>query len=600
ALTRPGALDNSALLTVSDLLRSAQFQIDLQASGSFRESYAAYEAARRSAATLGMGSADLDLAHRVLDALFVDYLAYHRSPRMLTTREIAESVLATTSTAIIPPADQVLTILGRLRQLRQVKFQPGEGARFEPEAGTGPLPAEVLNRKKQELSDEDPTLLEDWATLLQASAPSVGLWSALKLDTGRPTKAPHGRVQYAGSVELKSAPGTGRGSADLSYASGRHFHVVVLTGCTAVDPDDLEDPRVAIVVPGALQPDEIDLGKTYRAAVNVLEDRTLMAAADGAALRMYAEQQKRESAQKIIAGQSRVYRRGQIVSRTGVACNPDSTFQTTDGEEAIRTIADRLLGAAYDRFDDVLRTYQFKGNSRLDPAADAGKVFAGLIGGSSQGADVGAGQNFGPALGMSKQMFPNQLDLDGDHPAIALILQRIAGAARTGLATEGIYETLCGVPYGVPHEIVTLWLLACVRGGKAGAERRRIEIQLQKNARARLKGERRPPNGKISFSNVKDLEWASSLRSDFLAVQPSDDVPFGAVVEYGKVFDSMLKAPSEPDQEIEEERRLRQTLMTAREQAENTRTALTNLAAAMAQPLPNDARETLKSVVEVL
>jgi hypothetical protein len=476
ALQAPGVLEQARLLTVSDLLQSEDFQNDLRATNTYRDAYAAYTAARQAARSLGFNQTDLDVALRVLDALFVDYLAYFRSPRWLTLDDIAEAVLVSPPTPVIQPADQVLGILGRLRQLPQIKFQAADGARFEPVTVNTPVPAEVLERKRREIDDADGRLAEAWRKLLQETAPQPGLWSEFKLDTPRSLKVLHERVNFTGNVELRTVLGSAARTVDLSYASARHFQIFVLTDPAEVAAEDLSDPRIAVVVPGEQTPDDVGLLKTYVAAGLIQNDPLLMAGPEGPALRAYVDQERKVSAGRLLGRQSQAYRRGLIIASTGVAFNPDAVFQAASWSEVLSTIADRLLGAAYDRFEDTVRQYLFRGTSRFDPAADAGKLFAGLIAGSTQNADTGAAQNFGPALGLSRQMFPTQLALEGNHPAIARILQRVASAGASGAATDPIYEEFCGVPFGVPQEIVTMWLLGCIREGKVGPEKRRIEI----------------------------------------------------------------------------------------------------------------------------
>jgi hypothetical protein len=100
----------------------------------------------------------------------------------------------------------------------------------------------------------------------------------------------------------------------------------------------------------------------------------------------------------------------------------------------------------------------------------------------------------------------------------------------------------------------------------------------------------------LTFSNVKELEWAASLRSDFLTIQISEEVAFGPVVEYGKVIDPMLKAPNAPEDEVNEEARLQQEVVRARGSIEAVRTTLVGLSSALGQPLPDDVSSTLDSL----
>ncbi len=595
-----GILDRRGLLTVSDLLHSEQFQHDLMASPNYREAFLAYQTCAAAASSLGFATEDLELAQRILDALFVDHLAYYRSPRWLSVHELAEAVLADSGTPFISPADQVLTVVRRLSGLRQIKYDPSLGARFEPEAGDGPTLEEVIAKEKAKINDADPRLVDEWAALLQATAPDLGLWSELPPDAPKTLRSLHKRIFYTGAAELRSSFLPHQGTAVLSHGSGRHFHIVVLSRPSVVNVDDINDPRVAVVIPGPLLPEEIDLCKTYVACQNVLADPNLMAGPNAASLRVGAEKEKKDSAKRIIARQAQAYRRGQIVSSTAVALNPNAIFNTTHWKSAVDTIADYLLGAVYDRRDEVVRWEQFKGSSRLDPATDASKVFSALVGGSTVGADTGAAHNFAYALGLCKPSAPGQLDLDGGHYAIATVLQSLAGAGPDGVATDCLYEKLCGVPYGVPHEIVTLWLLACVRAGAIGLEKRRIEIKLQHNAKARRKGGLPFPNNTITFMNVKDVQWANSLRDDFLTIQVSAEVPFGAVVEYAKVIDATLKVPAQPEQVEAEEERLKSAVAAAATRATETHTALAGLAQALAQPLPNEVADTLNGLAGAL
>ncbi|MBI4506342.1 MAG: hypothetical protein HY691_12470, partial [Chloroflexi bacterium] len=123
---------------------------------------------------------------------------------------------------------------------------------------------------------------------------------------------------------------------------------------------------------------------------------------------------------------------------------------------------------------------------------------------------------------------------------------------------------------------------------------------MQRNARARLKDSTRIPNNTITFLNVKNVEWASNLRADFFAVRVSDEVPFGHVVEFARVFDSTLKTPAAPEQLVAEEQRLQGVVGKACGQADSTRAALRDLASALRQALPHDVAETLDGVVGAL
>lgn len=602
-LQQVGTLDATRLLTVSDLVQSNQFQNDLKATTEYREVFRAYQAAQTSAKALGYNAADAALAGRVLDALFVDYLAYRRSPRWLTTQELAEAVLAESASAFIPPADQVLSVLSRLKQLRQVQFGAARGAQFQPEDGGGPLPVEVLNKAKAELEPVPSAVADLWASLLLVAANPTGLWSDLKIDAPKSMKAQYHRILYPGVVELRHSP-----SRDLAIpaTSNRHFHVVVLTHPTAVAMDDLDDARVAVIVPGELTDEEVDMARTALACDQVLADNRLMAGPTGKELRAYIQQQKTEAHQKLAARQARVYGRGRICTKTGVTLPADAVFRVGRGVDALETVVEAVLGAAYDQLEKTVQPAMFRAAARFDPQIDSGKVFAGLIGGSTQPADVGAGQNFGPGLGMSKSTSATILSLDRERYGIALILQRLAGSTggvnrAGGVNLEELYERLGAPPFGIPQEVMTLWLLACVRSETVGPDGRHIELKLQRNSKIRLKTTAAAvPGGTITFLNVKNLDWSAALRNDLVQLRVSDEVPFGEVVAYVKVLNSTLRAPTEPEQVMAEEDRLQRELEQGTARVTEVRRQLHELARMLNSPLPPDAEQSLTRLQSAL
>lgn len=599
-LQQPGILAQSRLLTVSDLLRSPSFQNDLREAPDYKEGFAAYRAAREALPSLNLVEGDLPLAEQVLDALFVDYLAHWRSPRFLTARELADAVLAESAHPVIPAEDHVLTLLGALRDLRQVTYEAGKGGQFSPTEGIGPSPTELFKRTRDALNDDDPALAEAWAELLGATAPTPSLWAEYKLGTAKTVRAYYERVQFTGLAELRATLGPGSAKHDLSPTTGEHFHVIMLIAPCDVSSEDLWDPRVAVVVPAALEPAEVELCKTVVAARNVLQDPSGATGPDAQGLRSYADGQLRDAVQRLISHQTQVFRRGAIVTRSGVAISSDAVFHVTKLDDAFEMIVKALLDAAYTRFDHVVRPSRFLGSSRLAPSADVGKLFAGLIGGSTTAADHGAAQNFGHALGLRRPIVHDKLDLEREHPALALILDRLAGAGAAGITTESVFEALSGPPYGVPAEVVTLWVLACVRDGTIGMERRHIELGLQRNGGTRLKGGQTVPDDTLTYLNVARLDWANNLRKGFFALQISEEAPFTEVVAYARSIDPTLKVPADVDGIADQEERLRNSVAQAMAQASETRTALRGLAQALDQAIPPEVGTELDRLCAAL
>ncbi|HEY8743209.1 MAG TPA: hypothetical protein VIU62_08930, partial [Chloroflexota bacterium] len=278
----------------------------------------------------------------------------------------------------------------------------------------------------------------------------------------------------------------------------------------------------------------------------------------------------------------------------------DAAFRLGRGVDALETVVEAVLGAAYGQLEETVRPAMFRAAARFDPAVDSGKVFAGLIGGSTQPADVGAGQNYGPGLGLSKPTAATMLSLDRERHGIAMILQRLAGSTGS-INTEELYERLGAPPFGVPQEVVTLWLLACVRSETVGSDGRHIELKLQRNSRVRLKTTAAAvPGGTITFLNVKNLDWSPALRSDLVQLRVSDEVPFGEVVAYVKVLNQTLRAPTEPEQVVAEEDRLQRELEQCTERVTDVRRQLRDLAGTLNVPLPAETEQSLTRLQQAL
>src|SRR5206468_4229348 len=151
-------------------------------------------------------------------------------------------------------------------------YEAGQGAQFAPAEGIGPSPAENFKRIRDGINDDDVVLTETWAELLGTTAPTPSPWAEYKLGTPKTTRIYYQRVQLTGFAELRAALVPGLAKRDLSPLTGEHFHLIMLTAPADISPEDLWDPRVAVVVPATLEAAEIDLCKTVVAARNILDD----------------------------------------------------------------------------------------------------------------------------------------------------------------------------------------------------------------------------------------------------------------------------------------------------------------------------------------
>ena len=157
-LNQPQLLARDTLIRVADLLESDHLRECLNTTV-YRPAFNAYRVARDALESLGLDGGDLKLAQDVLATLLLWHLAYLERPRPLSLKELAQATL--TVSDLLRAEDAVALVLGRMRELSQVRFDD-QRASFVVAGGDGPTAVEIFDRYREEALRDAHGIIQAW------------------------------------------------------------------------------------------------------------------------------------------------------------------------------------------------------------------------------------------------------------------------------------------------------------------------------------------------------------------------------------------------------------------------------------------------------
>ncbi len=231
----------------------------------YRPAFDVYRVAHEGLESLGLEKADLRLARDVLATLFLWHLAHMERPRPLSLKELAQATL--TISDLLRAEDAVAYVLGRMRELPQVRFDD-QRALFVVTGGEGPTPVEVFSRYREEALRDAYDIARTWTDGLfltpRETGGQAGLFCDFEPNEMKRFRAEFRHLEYSGEVVVAT-----RWQLDWGLplpGEDVHSRVIILTSHKpdAVEPADLQDPRIAVIVPSELA------GEAHEAAVDYL------------------------------------------------------------------------------------------------------------------------------------------------------------------------------------------------------------------------------------------------------------------------------------------------------------------------------------------
>jgi len=594
ALNRPQLLDRSTLIRVADLLESDHLHECLNTT-IYRPADDAYRVAHEGLESL-VELTDLKLAQDVLATLFLWHLAHLERPRPLSLKELAQATL--TVSDLLRAEDAVAYVLGRMRELGQVRFD-GQEASFVITGGEGPTPVEILNRYRQEALRDTHGIAQAWTNGLfltpRETGGQAGLFGDFAPDEMKRFRAEFQHLEYTGEVVVAT-----RWQLDWGLplpSEDVHFRIVILTNkLTSHRPDavraaDLQDPRIAVIAPSELAGEAQAATVDYLAWQNMEQHYRDRAGPEAEKMRDWLATKRASVLSTLLMKQTGLYRSATAITRDGLAVSMREAMGLAGTERRITHIVERLLAAAYRDLPvepDKLR--------RLLRPNDVGKLFGGLFGRRETSAARAALRNYGIGLGLVHPDRPA-----GFRPTACQAFDLIRAmpdkyqAQGRELPVWRIYERLSGVPCGLPYPLIQLYLLAFVRHGQP-----RVELTLKPGHRLTIRNGQPLPRPVLTMTNVVDVDWKLGLDRWFDALIPARGPSWNDTVAFAREIKSDLHATSDPAEIERQDTALRGAMEALSQEVETIQGSLGALARSLtfAQgELAEEANEALKRVL---
>lgn len=561
-------LDGLNLIRVADLLHSPHLVDDCLATPVYREAFNAYKVAKEALPTLELDQSDQALAQAILDTLFLWHLAYQDHPRALSLKELAQATLTTSD--FLRAEDNVAYVLGQLQSLRQVHFE-GQHASFVPAGGEGVSVVTLFNEYRRRAQANVYELSSAWSSSLFFNTAETrsqpGVFASYTPNEATSRRFEFRYLDYAGHVIVGS-----RWQFDWGMPLPKddlHFRVVFLTADAAqsVNPQDLQDPRIAVIYPAALSEE------TTRVAVDFLAWRTMVkdyaedkrVGKEADAVREWLSSQRNTVYSSLVQTHLRQYQAGRIVTRDELAIDARDVLGVPAEDRRLSALVEKLLAAAYPQLP--IDWSRLRGTLRT---AEVGRVFGGYFARHPGTAEQSATRNFGVALGLSHPEKPGQF-APQQAAALGLIAQMLA-ERRGELPVWRIYEMLAAPPYGLPYALIHLYVLAFVRQGNP-----RAEIILKRDHKLQTQNRQPFPASRLTASNVVDLDFKPGLDRAFDTMVEAAGPAWNDTVAYAREIEADLRATTNPDEVEEQAQQLSAALHRLGQDVETTHRTLTTL-----------------------
>ncbi len=567
--SRPG------LVRAADLLQSETLQADLQTSARFVEGWRAFRSAMDGLPSIAFDNeSDRQMAEDVVRTLFLWHCANPTAPKGLSAAELAEACLVE-GDGFVPRGEDVLAgiILPRMNDLAQITYSKAEGAKFRIVASAGPAYAELLATYTR-TKVADPEAGRKWLDLLVAPPSvtdgSVMLFHDMTLDKAKKVVGRANKVRYDGEKVVADhwTADLGRSVTDRTdYAT--HFRLVYLREPADISPADIEDERVAVVIPAPWRDVAADELRTLCAIRKIEEDYKDRQGPDADLVKQRNTERRKQLHGEVPRLQAEAMRHGRIVTKAGLGLDPADVF--VDAARADEVLGSRLLEAAYSRppFNPTDLRRELTG-------AEPEKIFEALFQQSAAAAATGAVDNFAQGLGLTSRADPRRFD-SAACPFFEDI-RRDLEAANGDLRLYAFYDRYTGAPNGVPAEVLSLYLAALVRAGPPPCE-----LVLKSDGRVTLKGGGRPRTGRLGFNEVPQVEWKRGLHQGLDRLVLVKGPAWNDLVPCFRLLADGLVATDEPTQVQTQQDRLAAAYRTWTGRIKGLRDRLKGLAARLGQ-----------------
>ena len=590
AVNQPELLDRTLLVRVADLLTSRHLVEDCLTTTVYKDAYQAYKAAYEALELFDLEPDDLLLARDVLATLFLWHLAFLEAPRRVSLQDLAQATLTTDD--FMRAEDNVAYVLSQVQALPQIDFD-NKSAMFVPAGGEGPSVVTLFNEEKRRAVRDRYRLQSAWTDSLfftpRDTGGAAGLFNEFPVDERVTRRVQSRHLEYPGEVIVTTGWRLDHGMS--LPKEDVHFRLVILTPTAAqsVRSTDLNDPRIAVILPGEMTDEARDAAASYVAWSSMRETYQDKTGHEAEEIRSWLDTQRRGILDALVATHLKLYQAGRVITRDDLAINARDAFGRGGGNEArIAYVVEQLLTAAYPQLP--IDPDQLRGT--LTPA-EVGKVFAGYFDKSPRPAAGAAARNYGIALGLSHPDQPTRFAVQTPRvfELVKAMLDERGGAE---LPVWQLYDKLSSMPYGLPYALIQLYLLAFVRGGAP-----RVDLLLKARHSLRTRDRQPLSRDRLTASTVVDLEWKPGLESNFDALVPAVGPTWNDTLGYAREIADDLRATTDQAEIEAQNVRLRGALETLKDGVVTQRRNLEVLTGTLAASLPDEATQALDRLEEL-
>jgi hypothetical protein len=324
-----------------------------------------------------------------------------------------------------------------------------------------------------------------------------------------------------------------------------HFRLVYLLDQANVDASTLHDDRITVVIPGPWEDTARDISRRYLALVTMQEEYQDKQGPEAEEVKRFVSDELKKARGNISLTQKQLYRAGRIVTRSGLGIDPNQVF--ADPDKADELMARDVLRHAYTAMPIDAEAFKKEFTD-----AEAGKLFNGLFGGSTQSGDRSAVDNFGMGLGLTSKRKPKEFN-PVNCPFFATIRDELTRAGGE-LRLYSFYEKYTSPASGLLQEMVTLYLLAFVRLAQP-----HCYLTVKSESGLKLKTGKATLDNRIGPADVVQVTWTRGrLHRVFDGLHQAVGPSWNDLVEFARIIDDSLKATTErAETETQQERFIR-------------------------------------------
>lgn len=580
------------LIRLADMTRSSHLVEDCLSKNVYKEAHNAYQVAFEALSMAEIEPDDLSLAQDILTTLFLWYLAFMEQPRRMSLQDLAEATLTTDD--ILRAEDTVAYVLNSMQVLSQVEFD-NQSAAFVPTGGEGPSALATFNEHKRRAHRDPYRLQSAWTASLfftpRETGGASGLFHSFTPDTTHPQRVECRQLEYSGEVIVTSSPRLDHGLPLPKQDT--HFRVILLTAeaVHVFKREDLQDSRIAVVLPGELTDEAREAAAAYLAWHSMRDEYRDKTGRDAEEIRSWLDSRKQSIFNDLTTTHLKLYQAGRILTRDDLGISAREAFGQGGGNDhRIAYIVERLLNAAYRELP--VQTEQLR---RPLNAGEVGKIFEGYFNRNARTADKTATRNYGVALELSHRDKPEHFAPHPNGvPVFKLIEAMLTDRKGSDLPVWQIYDHLSAPPYGLPYTLIQLYLLAFVRHGNP-----RVDLLLKNQHNLRTRDGQPLNRDRLTASSVADLAWKAGLENKFDALVPSVGPQWNDVLPYAREVLDDLKATTDQVEIERQFQRLRQACEKLKNDLNVQQRTLKTLVGTLDADLPRATVERLGSLVQL-